>query len=352
MTTDSMIRFDGVHKQFGETTAVDDVSFTVQEGEFLALLGPSGSGKSTTLRMLAGFEEPTSGRIELEGMDLTGVPPHKRDTSMVFQNYALFPHMTVAENVAFGLKRHDVAADERERRVHETLELVDLADLKDRRPGTLSGGQQQRVATARALAIEPKVLLMDEPLGALDKKLRDRIKVDFARLQKRLGITTVYVTHNQDEALTMADRIAVMNEGRIEQIGTPSEVYERPKSRFVSDFIGDANFIEGDLEATGDRVVLQAHGRDLNVDAAGVPSNASLAFVRPERMRIVADAGAADNVLTGVVEQKLFVGSKTQYFVSVDGVEYVAEGDPAVPTDEGDSVLLGWAREDTHLVEV
>jgi spermidine/putrescine ABC transporter ATP-binding subunit len=351
MTTDPMIEFSGVTKAYGETVAVDDISLSVGDGEFLALLGPSGSGKSTTLRMLAGFERPTAGRIELGGVDLTGVPPHKRDTSMVFQNYALFPHMTVGENIAFGLKRQNVPGDEIQDRIDEALSLVDLTGMADRRPGTLSGGQQQRVATARSIAVEPSVLLMDEPLGALDKQLRDQIKIDLTRLQNRLGITTVYVTHNQDEALTMADRIAVMNEGRIEQIGTPDEIYNRPTNRFVSDFIGDANFIHGTLTRRDDRTVLEAHGRELVVGSDRAIDGESVAFVRPEKMAVVSEPRAGQNAVEGRIEQILFAGSRTQYFVTVDDSEYLIEGEAGVDVAEGQTATVAWEPEHTHLVE-
>jgi spermidine/putrescine ABC transporter ATP-binding subunit len=346
-----MIEFTDVTKEYGSTVAVDDISLSVEDGEFLALLGPSGSGKSTTLRMLAGFEEPTSGRIELDGIDLTGVPPHKRDTSMVFQNYALFPHMTVGENIAFGLKRQNVPSEDIDDRIEEVLSLVDMLGMEDRKPGTLSGGQQQRVATARSIAVEPSVLLMDEPLGALDKQLRDQIKIDLTRLQTRLGITTVYVTHNQDEALTMADRIAVMNEGRIEQVGTPDEIYNRPTNRFVSDFIGDANFIDGSLSRRDGRIVLEAHGRQLTVGADHSLDGESVVFVRPEKMSVVSEAADGQNAIEGRVEQILFAGSRTQYFVTVDGTEYVVEGEADVAVSEGEAATVAWDPEHTHLVE-
>ncbi|MFB6270028.1 MAG: ABC transporter ATP-binding protein, partial [Halobacterium sp.] len=272
--TDTAIRYDGVTKEYGDLKAVNDVSFEVKDGELLALLGPSGSGKTTTLRMLAGFEKPTEGTISLAGDDVTHVPTHKRDTGMVFQDYALFPHMTVGENIAFGLKRQGFEKDEIDDRISEVLDMVDLQGFADRNPKNLSGGQQQRVATARAIAIEPEVMLMDEPLGALDKKLRDQLEVELTELQADLGITTLYVTHNQEEALTIADRIAVMNEGEIEQIAPPIEVYEEPATEFVADFIGDTNFLEGDLRETeaGD-VVLEVDGTELGVNAPGVPAD-------------------------------------------------------------------------------
>lgn len=346
--SEAKIRLENVSKRYDDTVAVDDVSLSVADGEFLALLGPSGSGKSTTLRMLAGFEQPSSGTISLDGERLDGVPPHKRDTSMVFQDYALFPHMSVRENVSFGLKRQGVDREEIDRRVDDALDLVDMKGFKDRSPGTLSGGQQQRVATARSLATEPEVLLLDEPLGALDKKLRDQIKVDFARLQDRLDITTVYVTHNQDEALTMADRIAVMDKGHLEQVGTPTEVYESPETRFVSDFIGDANFIEGTLSRRDGQTVLSAHGTELAVADNG-DQDTGVVFVRPEKMTIAAEPGE-ENALTGTVEQVLYVGSKQRYYVAVDGTEYVVDVDTELSFAEGESVSINWAQADTRLV--
>lgn len=343
---DPKIEFRNVSKRFGETVAVDNVSLSIADGEFLALLGPSGSGKSTTLRMLAGFDDPTTGDILLDGESLAGIPPHHRDTAMVFQNYALFPHMTVAENVGFGLKRQGYSSDVVQERVQEALDLVDLAGFEDRSPGTLSGGQQQRVATARALAIEPEVLLLDEPLGALDKKLRDRIKVDFARLQDRLEITTLYVTHNQEEALTMADRIAVMEGGHIEQVGRPTEIYEQPATPFVTDFIGNSNMIEGTLERRNGNTTLRAHGRTL---AVADDVDDGMVYVRPEKLSIMTD-GTADNELEGVIEQILYVGSLRQYFVRVDDAEYMIETTENPDVEEGDRVTIGWSQTDTRVV--
>ncbi|WP_336036212.1 ABC transporter ATP-binding protein [Halobacterium yunchengense] len=354
--SDAAIRYDGVTKEYGDLTAVDDVSFEVKDGELLALLGPSGSGKTTTLRMLAGFEQPTRGTISLAGNDVTHVPTHKRDTGMVFQDYALFPHMTVGENIAFGLKRQGFEKDEIQDRIEEVLDMVDLGGFKDRNPRNLSGGQQQRVATARAIAIEPEVMLMDEPLGALDKKLRDQLEVELTELQADLGITTLYVTHNQEEALTIADRIAVMNEGRIEQIASPIEVYEEPASEFVADFIGDTNFLEGDLRRNGDgSVVLGIDDAEVGVNAAEVPSDGGGAvFVRPEKINAY-EAGFTDgslNTLAGRVERRLFLGSKVRYFVDAYGHELVVDDSNQHATtlhEPGDDVVLAWSMEDTRL---
>ena len=350
------IQYEDVTKMFGDVTAVDGVSFEVEDGELLALLGPSGSGKTTTLRMLAGFETPTSGTISLAGDDVTRVPTHKRDTGMVFQDYALFPHMTVGENVAFGLERQGVPADEARARIEEVLALVDLGGFADRDPQTLSGGQQQRVATARAIAIEPEVLLMDEPLGALDKRLRDQLEVELTEIQDDLGITTLYVTHNQEEALTIADRIAVMNDGQIEQIASPMEVYEEPATEFVADFIGDTNFLEGDLREGDDgRVLLETSDGDLEVNAGAAPADGSgRVFVRPEKVTANDSTAAADtqNTLPGRVDRRLFLGSKVRYFVDVDGTQVVVDESNRHASsihDAGDEVTLAWSVQDTRL---
>jgi len=250
------IELVGVEKQFasvaGDVRAVEHVDLRIDEGEFFSLLGPSGCGKTTTLRMIAGFEEPTNGQILLHGRDMVGVPPYRRDVNMVFQQYALFPHMDVFENVAFGLRRKKVPKDEIRRRVTETLQLVELEGREKRRPRQLSGGQQQRVALARALVNRPRALLLDEPLGALDLKLRQAMQLELKRIQREVGITFVYVTHDQEEALTMSDRLVVMNAGRIEQLGSPRELYERPGTRFVANFIGTSNIVTGRLDRKGD----------------------------------------------------------------------------------------------------
>ena len=243
--TSATIKLDNVTKTFdGRVLAVDGVTLDIAAGEFFSLLGPSGCGKTTSLRMIAGFELPDSGRVHVAGRDITDLPVHKRDMGMVFQSYALFPHRTVAENVAFGLRMREVAKPDIERRVKAALAQVALTGLEERKPGQLSGGQQQRVALARALVVEPPVLLCDEPLGALDRKLRQQMQFELKELQKRLGVTLVFVTHDQEEALAMSDRIAVMNHGKVEQVGAPTEIYERPRTRFVADFIGEINILE------------------------------------------------------------------------------------------------------------
>ncbi|MFC6940708.1 ABC transporter ATP-binding protein [Salinirubellus sp. GCM10025818] len=347
------IQYENVTKQYGETTAVDEINISIERGEFMAIIGPSGSGKTTTLRMLAGFETPTTGDVSLAGTSLVGVPPHKRDTATVFQDYALFPHMSVGENIAFGLKNRGYDRKPVDERVSEVLELVDMAGMEGRRPASLSGGQQQRVATARALAPEPKVLLMDEPLGALDKKLRDQIRVDFARLQQELGITTLYVTHNQEEALTMADRVAVMNDGRIEQIGTPTEVYRSPRTEFVSDFIGDTNILHGDITEVDGRVVIRMAGSEIRLDYDGDLRVRPTVFVRPEDISLASAGaeGSADNVLTGELQHSLFLGDKYRYYVDVDGQEFIVNGSgKRREFEDGDEVVITWDNEDTTVV--
>jgi len=353
-----LIRYENVTKRFGDVTAAEDISFTVKESEFLALLGPSGAGKTTLLRLLAGFENVSEGKIVLDGIDITGVPPQNRDTGMVFQNYALFPHLIVKENIAFGLKQNGF--DNIDERISEVLEIMEMSGMKDRKPSELSGGQQQRVATARAIAIEPSVLLMDEPLGALDKKLREQLQVELKNLQDRLGITTVYVTHNQSEALTMADRIIVMNHGTIEQIGTPTEIYQSPKTEFVADFIGDTNFLEGEFEYDGDesRFVLKS-GQQLLVNPASVDgrSNNKKVFVRPEKISITRPDDVTEtngqNVLSGRISEQIFLGSEIRYFVDVGDDEVLVKTQGIDSTrlfETGDEVVVKWSREDTQTV--
>ncbi|MER0237560.1 ABC transporter ATP-binding protein [Fulvimarina sp. MAC8] len=320
------ICFEGVTKIFDGTAAIDDLSADVYEKEFFALLGASGSGKSTLLRLLAGFETPTKGRIVLDGEDMTGIPPHKRPVNMMFQSYALFPHMNVEKNIAFGLKQDRMAKSEREDRIAEVLKLVKLESYGRRKPHQLSGGQQQRVALARSLVKRPKVLLLDEPLGALDKKLREETQFELTDLQYELGITFIMVTHDQEEAMTMADRIAVMGEGRILQIGTPPEIYEAPTSRFVADFIGTVNIFDGKVTArNGDRLTLETGaGHVLEVDAneetsskVGPGEKAAYA-VRPEKLRISSEELSGPNVLSGEVWEIAYIGDMTSFHLKMD----------------------------------
>src|SRR3984893_667368 len=303
------IVLSGLTKRFGEI-AVDNIDLTVASGEFFSLLGPSGCGKTTTLRLIAGFEQPTSGRILLDGVDVSDVPPHRRNVNTVFQSYALFPFLTVFDNVAFGLRHRKLAKAEVKRRVDESLDLVKMTSFAKRRPGQLSGGQQQRVALARALVLNPAVLLLDEPLGALDAKLRRSLKVELKALQERVGITFLYVTHDQEEALTMSDRLAVMNAGKIAQIGTPREVYEDPADTYVADFLGAANLMEVEVVSVG----------TLRVGDFALTSNrceqttagSAHAVIRPERVLIEEHGSAGDNRVPAMVVRVVFLGAATQ----------------------------------------
>jgi spermidine/putrescine transport system ATP-binding protein len=318
------IRLIGLEKRFGAVKAVDGVSLDVRAGEFFSLLGPSGCGKTTTLRMIGGFEVPTAGRILLRGRDITNDPPDKRPVNMVFQQYALFPHLDVAGNVGFGLRRKRVERSEIVRRVGEALELVRLEGYERRRPNELSGGQQQRVALARALVNRPTVLLLDEPLGALDLKLRRQLQIELKRIQSEVGITFVYVTHDQEEALTMSDRIAVMHQGKVEQLGTPEELYERPSTRFVADFIGTTNLLSGSIESTdGPNAIVRLEGGDAcRVVAPDVRTGHTIELsVRPESIVMKRSNGSAGSgePLRAQVEQVAYLGGSVQYQVRTQG---------------------------------
>jgi spermidine/putrescine transport system ATP-binding protein len=316
-----------VTKCFGATVAVDHVTLEIRQGEFFSLLGPSGCGKTTSLRMVAGFEEPDSGRVELTGRDLAGVAPYKRNVNTVFQSYALFPHLTVYDNVAFGLKRKKIAKIDLRDRVRHYLELVELPAFDDRRPAQLSGGQQQRVALARALVNEPAVLLLDEPLGALDLKLRKQMQLELMRIQREVGVTFVYVTHDQEEALVMSDRLAVMSNGRVEQVGNPEDIYERPATRFVAGFIGTSNIIEAPVAGrVGDFLQVESAPDDrlLVVAPAGVSirNGEKLAFtVRPEKLRIAGEHEVVPDrycTVVGTVDDVVYQGVSTQLVVRTD----------------------------------
>jgi spermidine/putrescine transport system ATP-binding protein len=348
------IRLADVTKRFGAVVAVDEVSLDVGTGEFLTLLGPSGCGKTTTLRMIGGFDLPTTGRIELRGHDVTRDPPDKRPVNMVFQSYALFPHLDVAGNIAFGLKRRGVAGAESARRTGAILEKVGLAGYEKRRTNELSGGQQQRVALARALVNEPNVLLLDEPLGALDLKLRKRLQLELKRIQMDVGITFVYVTHDQEEALTMSDRIAVMHRGRIEQVGAPEDLYDKPATSFVADFIGTTNLLDGLVESLGpDAATVCLDSGDRCVIASGgwQPGQTVQVSVRPESIAIEARNGGASGMpgrLEAAVEQVAYLGSAVQYVVRTDGglrLSVVA-GKNGERFSTGDAVTLAWAPGD------
>jgi len=327
------LRVQGVRKNYGPVVAVAGIDLVVDEGEFFTLLGPSGSGKTTLLRLIAGFERPDAGRIELGGRDVTSVPPYLRDTNTVFQDYALFPHMSVAENIAYGLSVKHVSRQERAKRVQRALDMVRLTGLGGRRPNQLSGGQRQRVALARAVVNEPEVLLLDEPLGALDLKLRQEMQIELKQIQKEVGITFVYVTHDQEEALTMSDRVAVMSNGQIEQVGSPVEVYERPATEFVAGFIGISNVLVRD----GVRFV-----------------------VRPEKIRMLSEGEPAPSGMTvesGEVEEVIYVGMSTRYVVRLGRGEHLvavrqnmdAPGD--VERFEGRPVRLAWTADHTFVLD-
>jgi spermidine/putrescine transport system ATP-binding protein len=333
---------EGVSKHFDAVTAVDDVSLEVGESEFFSLLGPSGCGKTTSLRMIAGFERPDAGRILIGDTDVTEAPPHRRPVNTVFQSYALFPHLDVEQNVGFGLRFAGVPKEEGRRRVGEVLELVRLGDYGRRRPHQLSGGQQQRVALARALVLSPSVLLLDEPLGALDAKLRRGLQVELKSLQREVGITFVYVTHDQEEALTMSDRLAVMHGGRVRQLGTPREVYEEPASAFVADFLGVSNLMVGTGRGDGwvavDGVALEASQGD-----ATARGEVRLT-IRPERVEIEPPGEAGSNRLGGIVTELVYLGSTTQVFVRAPTgavlQALVANTGQAFQYDRGSSVLV------------
>jgi putative spermidine/putrescine transport system ATP-binding protein len=332
----------GVRKRFGDFDAVAGVDLDIYEGEFFSLLGPSGSGKTTCLRMIAGFEQPSEGQIVLQGEDVSGIPANERDVNTVFQDYALFPHMTVFENVEYGLKVKKVPRSERKDRVLESLSTARLEQFAKRKPSQLSGGQRQRVALARALVNEPRVLLLDEPLGALDLKLRQQMQLELKGIQTRVGLTFIYVTHDQEEALTMSDRLAVMNEGRIEQVGTPAEVYERPTSGFVAGFVGVSNVLSG---PAAERVT-------------GSPASFT---VRPEKIRMTStdEQPLSDQCsATGRVRQVIYVGSYTRYVVDLDGGGELVVVEQNLKTSsmenlevQGRAVRLSWPREVNRVLQ-
>jgi spermidine/putrescine transport system ATP-binding protein len=356
---DIEVELQDVTKRFGEFVAVDEVSLEIADGEFFSLLGPSGCGKTTCLRMIAGFELPSRGEIKINGQPMGATPPYKRPVNTVFQNYALFPHMTVYENVAFGLQMKKVARSEIKPRVLEALEMVRLPQLADRKPRQLSGGQQQRIALARALVNRPQVLLLDEPLSALDLKLRKAMQFELKELQRQVGITFIFVTHDQEEAITMSDRIAVMNEGLIQQVGEPIEIYERPSNRFVADFIGETNFMEGEVAEVNPRGTLLALGGGLKVlgrgsDRVEVGQSATLA-IRPEKITVQAANGstASPTNVPAVVEEAVYIGTDTRYTVRVAErfhlvlrVQNVGNSLAANrPFNRGDQVYLSWATD-------
>ncbi|MGH9133168.1 MAG: ABC transporter ATP-binding protein [Ilumatobacteraceae bacterium] len=353
-----MIVLEGVWKRFGDFVAVGGADIAIGRGEFFAMLGPSGCGKTTTLKMIAGFEQPTEGRVLLEGSDVSRTPPYKRNVNTVFQQYALFPHMTVAENVAFGPRSKKTPRAEFEPRVRQMLDIVRLAEFADRKPSQLSGGQQQRVALARALVNYPSALLLDEPLAALDLKLREAMQLELKRIQREVGITFVFVTHDQGEALTMSDRIAVMSEGRVEQIGTPEDIYHRPASLFVAGFIGSANLLPGTIsERHGDEADVElAAGptvRAAGLGDIGTGSRVSV-MLRPERLRVSQHAGNDGTSLPGTVTDVIFQGASARLGLALaDGTELVTHvgTDAALPfLRPGDPIHVTWTPQSAYLL--
>jgi len=346
----SSVRLDTVSKRYGDHVAVRDFSLEIAEGEFLVLLGPSGCGKTTTLRMIAGFVEPSGGRIFFGERDVTELPPYRRNTGLVFQGYALFPHLSVFENVAFGLRMRKLDRAEVDRRVQEALRLVRLEGLGERMPRQLSGGQQQRVALARALVIEPEILLLDEPLSNLDAKLRNEVRVEIRQLQRRLGLTTVMVTHDQEEALSVADRLAVMKDGEVQQIGSQRQLYNAPRNGFVADFIGRSNFFAGALTAPA-RFRTES---GLEIAVPGTASGERLLAVRPERIRLGGANGA--NAFRGTVEFVSYLGATTEYAIRLPSGDLVAvethntRPDGAAPLDVGAAVEIAWDPEACQLI--
>jgi putative spermidine/putrescine transport system ATP-binding protein len=349
----ALVRFVGVHKTYdGVNRVVERLDLDIVKGEFLTLLGPSGSGKTTTLMMLAGFEAPTEGEILLEGRAIGRLPPHKRDIGMVFQHYALFPHMTVAENVAFPLTVRGLPKDEIASRIQRALAMVQLGALAGRRPAQLSGGQQQRVAVARALVFEPKLVLMDEPLGALDKQLREQMQLEIRRLHRELGVTMVYVTHDQSEALTMSDRIAVFRQGRIEQIGTPEAIYDEPANAFVARFIGENNRVVGTVvEVDGARCAVRAHGGALLTGTCAgplKPGEEALLSVRPEQIAL--GEAAADCELGGTLAEAIYLGDHLRLRIAVPELgDIVVKSHGTRAPALGVNVRFGWQARDCRV---
>jgi spermidine/putrescine transport system ATP-binding protein len=356
---DPVITLEHVVKRFGRYVAVEEADFAIERGEFFSLLGPSGCGKTTTLRMIAGFEQPTEGRILLEGQDVSRVPPYRRNVNTVFQHYALFPHMTVADNVAFGPRSQKVGGAETAKRVEQLLAVVRLTQYADRKPAQLSGGQQQRVALARALANYPSALLLDEPLGALDLKLRQAMQIELKRIQREVGITFIYVTHDQEEALTMSDRIAVMNEGRVEQIGTPKEIYHSPTSVFVANFIGVANLIPAVVqEARESETTVLVAGRHAVAVPAGSrpvqPGSPATVMVRPERLRLTEAQPADGSGVPVTLEHAVFQGPVVRCTLrAAEGTEIVAHVGPeqSLPAlQPGLGLWIDWDRDAGRLL--
>ena len=346
-----------ISKTFGSAVAVHDLSFSVAPGEFIAILGPSGCGKTTTLRMIAGFERPDAGRILIDGMDMTNVPPQRRDIGVVFQSYALFPHMTVAQNVAFGLEMRRIAREEVQASVAAALSLVRLGELAGRYPNQLSGGQQQRVALARALAIRPRLLLLDEPLSNLDAKLRDDMREEIRRIQREVGITAIFVTHDQSEAFALADRVAVMDRGRLQQIADPESIYEKPANAIVSSFVGQANVLTGkalSVAANNVRVMLNGQAEILCTGAGASPGAPCKAFIKHERILLARGrSNQFENLFAGRITGRTYLGDSTSYVIAVAGSVIIKA---VVPNrgefehfDIGEDVFAGWNATDSQV---
>jgi spermidine/putrescine transport system ATP-binding protein len=364
MSNDADIRLESVTKRFGEHTAVDDLTLSIPRGEFYALLGPSGCGKTTTLRMVGGFEDPSAGKVYLGGDEVTQLPPYKRDVNTVFQSYALFPHLSVERNVAFGLERKKLDKAEVKSRVEEALDMVQLGQFGKRKPAQLSGGQQQRVALARALVNRPRALLLDEPLGALDLRLRKQLQIQLKRIQQEVGITFVHVTHDQEEAMSMADTIAVMHEGRIEQAGTASDLYERPQTEFVANFLGVSNLVDARLQAShnGSSIAETHDGATLHVPTDRIGPHGTDAVkvgVRPEKVVLSpagADIAGGHNILRGKVVVASFLGVSIQYVVRAHGGEELTvfqqnlDGSEPESLGPGREVQLSWDPQHTFVV--
>ena len=358
--SEAMVRFVNVQKSYdGETLVVKNLNLDIAKGEFLTMLGPSGSGKTTTLMMLAGFEPATHGEIYLKDKPINNVPPHKRGIGMVFQNYALFPHMTVAENLAFPLEVRNISKAERETRVKKILDMVQLPQMANRRPGQLSGGQQQRIAVARALVFEPDLVLMDEPLGALDKQLREQMQYEIKHIHDRLGVTVVYVTHDQSEALTMSNRIAVFNDGVVQQLSTPAELYERPQNSFVAQFIGENNKLKGtvtDVSADGTSQVKLDSGDVVKALAVNVKKGErTLLSVRPERVEINPGSQSVDGLLKGRIAELIYLGDHIRARLEVAGHDdFIVKVPNKASTggvDEGKTVHVGWKAADCRALD-